>query len=448
VAGDDLPPLLPSDIRHQTVMRAVMAELQEPGFVLRGGTAILFTRNGPRHSLDLDLDIDRDAAFPLKRIERGITNAGMKPISYNPGNGNVIYSDPSDSSLTSLKVDFVVQPIDRSKVETVNGIRTYTIDAIFDQKLDALAERIAPRDLFDVKFLLETHSFSPEQLAKAVAALDSVSDRLPDFERRYSQDPVFSFNPALAEQHWLQAASAIENQQFAPTTALRPLAPALRSPLIPPSATPNPTAADVLAQTLKDPTLKLLRSELDAVAKRALVQPEKLASLLDAIGTKPSTAKQDSLALAGQVKNLPASISPVNSENANQLPRLAFNIADYGQTLQQTFQHLTFTIDSRSLRQAQAIPAPSDRLAATLSQPLTDRVKILRTDPEQRAEFIVITDAIATRFPLHGTDTIDMALAELPSDNAAEARQLLVTIQDTAKALQAPQQTQSINLTR
>ena len=68
--------------RHQALMRDVATRMHNSSYILKGGTAILLTRNGPRHSVDLDFDTDRKtdigsrvtAAFKAQNIEIVGTN--------------------------------------------------------------------------------------------------------------------------------------------------------------------------------------------------------------------------------------------------------------------------------------------------------------------------------------------------------------------------------------
>ena len=68
-------------------------------------------------------------------------------------------------------------------VEVVEGIRTYSEPALFDQELAGTASRVEPRDLFDLVFVMQRYgdSLGDDQIRRA----DVLTVDLDRLERRY-----------------------------------------------------------------------------------------------------------------------------------------------------------------------------------------------------------------------------------------------------------------------
>ncbi|AEP29373.1 nucleotidyl transferase AbiEii/AbiGii toxin family protein [Brumicola nitratireducens] len=155
---------------------------KEKDFALKGGTAInLFVRDFPRLSVDIDLAYlpleDRNTALAnarlaLNRIADAI-NASMKARATlqdnKPDELRIIVSDAS----ATIKVE--VSPVARGtlyepttmmvhdKVEDEFGyaeIQVVSMPDLYGGKLCAAMDRQHPRDLFDVKLLLENEGIS------------------------------------------------------------------------------------------------------------------------------------------------------------------------------------------------------------------------------------------------------------------------------------------------
>ena len=140
-------------------MLSVVRHLQDAPCILRGGSALAFTRGLNRHTTDLDFDL-REKTDMKPLIRAGVESAGMKWIRTDPSRHRrssrywVEYSDPRGGKTVELKVDthaakkeFVAQ------VQVVSGILTYSVEALFEQKLAATRSRREPRDLFDLSFI-------------------------------------------------------------------------------------------------------------------------------------------------------------------------------------------------------------------------------------------------------------------------------------------------------
>jgi predicted nucleotidyltransferase component of viral defense system len=156
---------------------------QEACFALRGGTAInLFVRNFPRLSVDIDLTylptITRDEA--LKDIRQALDRMGMRITEDLPGAAvHKAYEDKADAlrlvvSRGGVQVKIELSPVMRGTVYPVT--RRTVVEAVEDEfgfaevsvlsladlyagKICAALDRQHPRDLFDIKLLLDSQGF-------------------------------------------------------------------------------------------------------------------------------------------------------------------------------------------------------------------------------------------------------------------------------------------------
>ena len=118
-----------------------------------------FTRGLNRHTTDLDFDLGEKIDMkPL--IRAGVESAGMKWIRTDPSPHRrskrywVEYSDPRAGKTVELKVDtHAAKKEFAAQIQVVSGIRNYSVEALFDQKLAATRSRREPRDLFDLSFI-------------------------------------------------------------------------------------------------------------------------------------------------------------------------------------------------------------------------------------------------------------------------------------------------------
>jgi predicted nucleotidyltransferase component of viral defense system len=167
-----------------TLLLSVLPEVaREKCFALHGGTAInLFVRDMPRLSIDIDLTYlpieDRETSLKhiveaLERIRLNIgkvvqgaritprLDAGKLQISANRvdiklevnlvNRGSL--ADPQEMSLCEKA---------QNEFETFLTMPIVPIGQLFGGKIVAALDRQHPRDLFDVKYLLETEGFTQE----------------------------------------------------------------------------------------------------------------------------------------------------------------------------------------------------------------------------------------------------------------------------------------------
>jgi hypothetical protein len=177
--------------RQVELLMAVMPMVREQAcFALKGGTAInLFVRDLPRLSVDIDLTYlpvhDRDASLAaidkaMRNIRAGIEArlaAQVHPIVLR-GTGRIFKLHVTRETVT-IKIE--VSPVIRGSVyESCTGtvsprVEEYfgyaeaqllSFDDLFAGKLCAALDRQHPRDLFDVKLMLENEGVG-EQLKQA-----------------------------------------------------------------------------------------------------------------------------------------------------------------------------------------------------------------------------------------------------------------------------------------
>ena len=67
---------------HQHVMHNIIKQIQNTSYILKGGTALIFTRNLPRHSVDIDFDSEQKLDIE-RHIRKGLKSAGVEIISLN-----------------------------------------------------------------------------------------------------------------------------------------------------------------------------------------------------------------------------------------------------------------------------------------------------------------------------------------------------------------------------
>ena len=154
---------------------------RQSNFALKGGTAInLFIRNLPRLSVDIDLVYlpvnDRTTALAeiesgLRSLTTDIETSGIANISPYYSSGKLMISNRE----AQVKVEASqmlrghLLPTEEKSVcsaiqEHVGSVELQLLNnnEIFAGKLCAALDRQHPRDLFDVKFLLENEGINSE----------------------------------------------------------------------------------------------------------------------------------------------------------------------------------------------------------------------------------------------------------------------------------------------
>jgi len=170
-------------------MRAVLAQVQDLGLVLKGGTALAFIRGLNRHSTDLDFDTSRPVEL-RDWIDSTARSMGfdLEPASRQDWHGRQRFLAnypplPGDTErLFKVHVRYKTPP-EAGDIEVIDGIRTYKVPVLFDQKMAATSSRIEARDVFDLAFVMERYgeTLRDDQIRRA----DSFTEDLDRLERRY-----------------------------------------------------------------------------------------------------------------------------------------------------------------------------------------------------------------------------------------------------------------------
>ena len=183
---------------HVDIMRTISRDLSDLPMVLKGGTALLLCYGLNRFSEDLDFDSPRkfNIAGRIERILSQKSSAHELKIVKDTETVQRIkshYQGVTGDRLLKIETSFRTPP-DESRVTVIDGIRTYTIEALIEQKTDALTHRTAARDLFDVAFLAKTYisEFSPEiktRLTSLIQDIDALEHR---FEDAFEEDEILA----------------------------------------------------------------------------------------------------------------------------------------------------------------------------------------------------------------------------------------------------------------
>lgn len=183
--------LTPQQELHERLMWEVIAQSRALDLVLKGGTALAFCRGLNRHSTDLDFDTDRPVDL-RDHIDSASRAMGVNLESSwrldRPGRQvfRARYPGSSGRKARFFKVNVRYKdPLRPEDIEFVDGVRTYKVPALFDQKLAATASRVEARDLFDLAFVMEHYgdSLQDDQIRRA----DTFTKDLDRLERRYKE---------------------------------------------------------------------------------------------------------------------------------------------------------------------------------------------------------------------------------------------------------------------
>jgi len=209
----------------QFLLRLLPHVMTQKDFALKGGTAInLFVRDMPRLSVDIDLTYvpveKRDVS--LRKISEGLeamavkiqkfvpdvrrigrkTEAGQSTVLLVEGRDGVIKIEPN------RVIRGVAFPVERRELslraEAELGVGTYvraqilSIPDLYGGKICAALDRQHPRDLFDIKILLENEGLTSDIRKAFIVYLIShdrpmnelLAPRLKDLRRIYEAEFV------------------------------------------------------------------------------------------------------------------------------------------------------------------------------------------------------------------------------------------------------------------
>ena len=106
-------------------------------------------------------------------------------------NVHSIDSETGADRLLKVELSFRTEPRP-DEVVIQDGIRTYKISALFDQKMNAADDRTKARDLCDLGFLVESHgdSFSTKQIPRADGFSRDYQGLAARYRRAFEKDPL------------------------------------------------------------------------------------------------------------------------------------------------------------------------------------------------------------------------------------------------------------------
>lgn len=195
---------------HTEVMTAICHTFckKKLPMVLKGGTALKLCYNLDRFSEDLEFDcakvLNLDSTIKDIFAQLGKSRPHLRnPIidvtkdTRTVRRYRIIYGDGINLKLeTSLRGT----PNDNNLTE-LNGILTYKIDQLIQQKLSALNGRTAARDLHDVVYLYKhfLENFGKGEMAEIAALYDNQSSTLEQYTPAYNEDAILSISDLLED---------------------------------------------------------------------------------------------------------------------------------------------------------------------------------------------------------------------------------------------------------
>lgn len=184
--------------KHIRVMREVLLSVQETPLVLKGGTALLVCYGLNRFSEDLDFDAPKKLNLE-SRMESALARITSKLKITRTKDTDTVQRYRLEyeygGTLGRLKVEVSCRDAAAAADDVIQvaGVRTYRVSRLIEQKLNALENRTAARDLFDVHFLARQHaesfsSQSRERLRVLTADMNRLEGR---FRPAFDEDDLF-----------------------------------------------------------------------------------------------------------------------------------------------------------------------------------------------------------------------------------------------------------------
>ena len=195
---------------HLEVMAAICQSFHKKGLpmVLKGGTALKLCYGLNRFSEDLDFDCAKSLTLESSIKEVFAQLGKAEPSLRNPEISvtkdtetvkryRIIYAGEMN---LKLETSFRGAPDDDDLIE-LNGILTYKIRKLIQQKLRALNGRTAARDLHDVIYLYENflNDFGEEELDEITTLYDNQSSILDEYNSAYDEDAILSTSHLLED---------------------------------------------------------------------------------------------------------------------------------------------------------------------------------------------------------------------------------------------------------
>ena len=187
--------------------------MQSTPYVLKGGTALALFYSLNRHSEDLDFDDCGDRPSVKNQVRDGLRDGGASMSDFIPDydtwkgrrfKAHYINPETGEDRLLKIELSSKSEP-NPDDIVVVDGIRTYRIPALFDQKMKAAADRVKARDLSDIGFLVGTHG--NQLYSDQVERVDSFSRDYQDLADRYRQ--------AFEDDNLLRSATTADDRALA-----------------------------------------------------------------------------------------------------------------------------------------------------------------------------------------------------------------------------------------
>ena len=156
--------------------------------VLKGGTSLLLCYGLDRFSEDLDFDAPKKfsiAGRVEKTLARHASSAVIKTVKDTDTvqRLKIHYQTEAVSRLLKIETSFRQAP-NLTDVVEVDGIKTYRVGVLIEQKINALIGRTKARDLYDVAFL--SRQYRGDFSEGAVARLSDLMADMDALESRFS----------------------------------------------------------------------------------------------------------------------------------------------------------------------------------------------------------------------------------------------------------------------
>lgn len=202
-------------------MLDVLEKLSGSSLIFKGGSSLLLCHSGTRFSEDLDFDAlaPRNLKSLLGSLASKYQGVGCTYEVENPKNTttsnryNILVNGGEYGNL-KLKLDISLRSFrnsnDKPSFETINGIDTYSIEDIFNQKVNAVVgtetsnQRTKSRDIYDLNFILSKSNVvvDQHQLIRLKTELGSPDSMFERYLEAWEEDPItsdFSLDEASIE---------------------------------------------------------------------------------------------------------------------------------------------------------------------------------------------------------------------------------------------------------
>lgn len=181
---------------HVDIMRAIARDFHDIPMVLKGGTALLLCYGLDRFSEDLDFDAPKKfniAGRVEKILSQKAKNHSIRTVkdTETVHRLKAHYTGLTSDRLLKIETSFRTPPSEE-QTTVIDGIRTYSVGTLIEQKINALEHRTAPRDLYDIAFLTRQYgehfrTESIQKLAELLTDVDAVEQR---FQEAFEEDEI------------------------------------------------------------------------------------------------------------------------------------------------------------------------------------------------------------------------------------------------------------------